>query len=382
MIDRPAYADRLTKALARSPITALLGPRQCGKTTLARMLADQQSSTYFDLESQPDLRRLTNPEMTFASLSGLVVIDEIQNQPALFPALKVVVDKPDNKCNFLILGSASPSLIKNVSETLAGRVEFVDMAGFDLTELGADIWQRLWLRGGFPRSYLAQNDADSFAWREGFIRTFLQRDIPQLGINIPAEAIRRFWTMLAHYHGQTWNASRLASALGINDKTVRAYLDILTETYMIRQLQPWHENIRKRQVKAPKIYFTDSGLLHSLLDLQQLHAITGHPQVGASWEGFAAEQLLRTLRPSQAYYWATYSGAELDMFFILNGRRYGIEFKFNEAPNKTKSMTTAIESLKLDKLLIIHPGQETYPLTDTITACPIQNANHLLNVQL
>ena len=379
MIERKRYIQRIENAISRSPITALLGPRQCGKTTLARMIASQQKSTYFDLESQADIRRLENPEMMLTSLSGLVVIDEIQIKPELFSALRVIADSPDNQCRFLILGSASPHIIKNVSETLAGRVEFVDMSGFDIDELGGQAGQSLWTRGGFPRSYLAKNETDSFVWREGFIRTFLQRDIPQLGINIPAAAMRRFWTMLAHYHGQFWNASRIASAMGINGKTVRSYLDILTETYMIRQLQPWHENISKRQVKSPKIYFCDTGLLHSLLDLQDYHAITGHPQVGASWEGFAMEQIWRVIHPSQAYYWATYSQAELDMFFILNGRRYGVEFKFSEAPKKTRSMTIATETLKLDQLFVVYPGDKIWPITDKITVCPIAHINKTLS---
>lgn len=378
MINRKRYMEQVNLALGRSPIVALLGPRQCGKTTLARTVSDQKESTYFDLESQADLRRLANPEMLLSSLTGLVVIDEIQSQPELFSTLRVIVDKPDNSCKFLILGSASPQLIRNASETLAGRVEFVDMAGFDLGELNPEAAKPLWTRGGFPRSYLAKNNQDSFAWREGFIRTFLQRDIPQLGINIPATALRRFWTMLAHYHGQTWNASRLASAMGINDKTSRSYLDILTETYMIRQLQPWHENIRKRQVKSPKIYFRDTGLLHSLLDLQDSHAIIGHPQAGASWEGFALEQVWRSVRPTEAYYWATYSHAELDLFFILNGRRFGIEFKFSEAPDKTRSMTIALESLKLDKLLIVYPGDKTWPINEKIMVCPITQVKEML----
>lgn len=378
MIERPGYIDRVVKGLSRSPIVALLGPRQCGKTTLARMICRRRPNTYFDLESQSDLRRLANPEMMLGSLEGLVVIDEIQTMPELFAALRVIVDKPENKCRFLILGSASPQIIRNVSETLAGRVEFVDMAGFDLTELGMESWKSLWIRGGFPRSFLADNDQDSFAWREGFVRTFLQRDIRELGINVAAPAMRRFWTMLAHYHGQVWNASRIASALGINDKTSRSYLDILSCTYMIRQLQPWYANISKRQVKSPKIYFCDTGLLHSLLDLRDFHAVTGHPQVGASWEGFAMEQIIRATRLSQAYYWATYGGAELDMFVIHKGKRYGIEFKFSEAPDKTKSMTAAIESLKLDKLLIVYPGQESWPVNETISVCPIAGAEALL----
>jgi uncharacterized protein len=285
--------------------------------------------------------------------------------------LRVVVDKPDNKCKFLILGSASPHIIKNASETLAGRVEFVDMSGFDLDELGTSAAQQLWTRGGFPRSYLANTDQDAMSWREGFIRTFLQRDIPQLGINIPYAAMRRFWTMLTHYHGQIWNASRIGSSMGINDKTARSYLDILTDTYMIRQLQPWHENISKRQVKSPKIYFRDSGILHSLLDLEDFQAITGHPMLGASWEGFAMEQVLRLIQPSQAYFWATYSHAELDLFFIINGKRYGIEFKFNEAPEKTKSMTIAAETLKLDKLFIIYPGEKSWPISDLVSIQPL-----------
>ena len=378
MIERKGYINRVKKAISRSPIVALLGPRQCGKTTLARMICDHQPSTYFDLESQTDLRRLVNPEMILASLQDLVVIDEIQTKPDLFATLRVVVDKPENKCHFLILGSASPHIIRRVSETLAGRVEFVDMAGFDVSELGMKSWKQLWTRGGFPRSFLARNDQDSFVWREGFIRTFLQRDIPQLGINIPAPAMRRFWTMLAHYHGQMWNASRIGSALGINDKTARSYLDILTQTYMIHQLQPWYENIQKRQVKSPKIYFRDTGLLHSLLDLRDFYTVTGHPQVGASWEGFAMEQIIRKTNPSQVYYWATYSGAELDMFMIVNGKRYGIEFKFNEAPDKTKSMAIAIESLKLDKLLIVYPGEKCWPVNESISVCPIDRVEESL----
>ena len=378
VIERRGYIERLKRAISRSPIVALLGRRQCGKTTLARMICGQRPSTYFDLESQTDLRRLANPEMILASLSGLVVIDEIQTDPALFAALRVIVDKPENKCTFLILGSASPQIVRSISETLAGRVEFVDMAGFDLAEVGSSKWKQLWTRGGFPRSFLARNDQDSFAWREGFIRTFLQRDIPQLGISIPAPAMRRFWTMLAHYHAQIWNASRMGSALGINDKTARSYLDILTQTYMIHQLQPWHENIRKRQVKSPKVYFRDSGVLHSLLDVGDFHAVTGHPQAGASWEGFAMEQIIRRILPSQVYYWATYGGAELDLFAVVNGKRYGIEFKFSEAPEKTKSMAAAIELLTLDKLLIVYPGEKSWPIDETISVCPIDQVGATL----
>jgi len=378
MIERKRYTDHINKALKRSPIVALLGPRQCGKTTLARVISNNRKATYFDLESQKDRRRIENPELLFAGLSGLIIIDEIQEMPALFQALRVIVDKPDNKCVFLILGSASPHIIKSVSQSLAGRVEFVDLSGFDIEETGIKLLNKLWIRGGFPRSFLAKNEQDSFVWREGFIRTFLERDIPQLGISIASAAIRRFWTMLAHYHGQTWNASELGRSMGLSDKTIRSYLDILTETYMIRQLQPWHENLHKRQVKAPKVYFRDTGLLHNLLELPDLHALTGHPRVGASWEGFALEQVIRILQPSQAYYWATYDRAELDLFLILDGKNYGIEFKFNEAPAVTKSMYIAIKDLSLKKLLIVYPGKEIYPAGDKITACPIQNVPDML----
>ena len=267
MIPRPRYLDQLGIAVGRSPVTALLGPRQCGKTTLARIFGLGKDAAYFDLESQPDFRRLQNSELVLGPLQGLVILDEIQVLPELFRTLSVLADRSDTPCRFLILGSASPYLVKNVSELLAGRVEFVELSGFDLLEAGEDVVEKLWVRGGFPRSFLADSDADSLAWREGFIRTFLERDIPQLGITIPAAAMRRFWTMLAHYHGQIWNASEIARSMGVTGKTVRSYLDILTGTYMVRQLQPWHENIRKRQAKAPKIYLCDSGLLHSLLDL-------------------------------------------------------------------------------------------------------------------
>lgn len=379
MIQRNLYHDRVLLALGRSPVTAILGPRQCGKTTLSRQIVQKNQSTFhFDVENQADVRRLQNPEMMFLSLSGLVIIDEIQLMPELFSVLRVVVDNPQNRCRFLILGSASPQVIKKTSETLAGRVEFIDMAGFNLQEIGYDHWKTLWIRGGFPRSYLAQNELDSVAWREGFIRTFLQRDIGQLGIGVSPTAMRKFWMMLAHYHGQTWNASRIAVSMGVSDKTVRSYLDILTETYMIRQIQPWHENIGKRQVKSPKIYFRDTGLLHSLLNLENYHVITGHPLAGASWEGFAMEQILELLRPSAAYYWATYGESEIDLFFMINNRRYGVEFKFSEAPIITRSMRFSMEALRLDKLFVVYPGNQEYPVDINIMVCPIDTIkNHI-----
>lgn len=372
MINRPIYLNKLTAAVARSPVTVLLGPRQCGKTTLARLFNKDEKATYFDLESQPDIRRLQNPELVLGTQKDLVVLDQIQAMPELFNVLRVLVDRPA-LARFVILGSASPEIVKNVSETLAGRVEFVELSGFDLWEVGPNSLQKLWTRGGFPRSFLANSEEDSRAWREGFIRTFLERDIPQLGIRIPAAAMRRFWTMLAHYHGQIWNASELARSMGLSDKTIRSYLDILTGTFMVRQLHPWHENIRKRQVKAPKTYLRDSGLLHALLDLPALDTLLGHPRVGASWEGFALEQFLLAVRPSQAFFWATHSGAEIDLFFLYAGKRYGAEFKFNEAPKITKSMRTALEDLSLDHLWVIYPGEYVYSVHEKITVCPLRD---------
>ncbi len=373
MIQRPYYITRLHSAINRSPVTALLGPRQCGKTTLARQFAVDQHATFFDMESVPDQRRLQNPEMVLGGLTGLVVLDEIQERPELFQVLRVLVDRPGNQARFLILGSASPTIIKSVSETLAGRLEFIELNGFDLSETGKDSWESLWMRGSFPRSFLAISNADSQIWREGFIRTFLERDIPQLGINIPALAMRRFWTMLAHYHAQTWNASELGRSLGLSDKTVRSYLDILTGTFMIRQLQPWFENLGKRQVKSPKVYFRDTGLLHSLLDVPDKHSLLGHPKIGASWEGFALEQAIQILRPTEAYFWGTHAGAELDLIFLHKGKRFGMEFKFNEAPGLTPSMRTAVSELKLQHLWIVYPGADTYPVEKNITTLPLVN---------
>ncbi len=374
MLSRPNYTETIARALKRSPITALLGPRQCGKTTLARMLMEQQNAHYFDLEAPSDQQRLKNPELLFNSLSGTVILDEVQLAPELFNILRVVVDQPNHQNRYLILGSASPHIIKKVSETLAGRVEFIELAGFDLTEIAVQDQTVLWLRGGFPRSFLAASDTDSLAWREGFIRTFLERDIPQLGITIPATAMRRFWTMLAHQHGQTWNASELGRSMSLTDKTVRRYLDILTGTYMVRQLQPWHENLKKRQVKAPKIYLRDSGLLHSLLSIPDQNSLLGHPNLGASWEGFALEQVLNIIGISDVYFWATHSGAELDLLCFSKGKRFGIEFKFNEAPKISKSMRCALQDLNLAHLWIVHPGNHSYPADEKITVLSIKDA--------
>ena len=367
MLPRTDYLDQLARATSRASVTALLGPRQCGKTTLARAFAETRQSTCFDLESEVDLRRLANPEMVLGSLTGLVVLDEIQRAPHLFNVLRVLVDRPDAHTRFLILGSASPDLVRGVSESLAGRVEFVELTGFGLRETDVRQWRQLWVRGGLPRSYLAESDDDSLAWRDGFIRTSLERDIPQLGISIPVPAMRRFWTMLAHWHGQTWNASELGRSMSANDKTVRRYLDVLTGTYMVRQVQPWFENLAKRQVKSPKIYLRDTGLLHALLGTGNEDALLSHPRVGASWEGFAIEQVLAALRPAQAWFWGAHGGGELDLLILDNGRRLGFEMKFNEAPEVTKSMYNIVDTLRLDHLFVVAPSRESYPVDTRIS---------------
>ncbi len=372
MIPRPDYVNRINTAIRRSPVTALLGPRQCGKTTLAGMVARQNGGdTRFDLESDQDRARLQNPELALAATEGLVIIDEIQRMPALFNVLRVLVDREPSVRRFLILGSAAPELVRSVSESLAGRVEFVDLGGFGILETGLSSATPLWVRGGFPLSFLADSDEDSFVWRDGFVRTFLERDIPQLGFSIPSTTMKRFWTMLAHYHGQTWNASELGRSLGVTDKTVRSYLDLLTGTYMVRQLPPWHENLSKRQVKAPKVYLRDSGLLHNLLSLPDYDSLAAHPKVGASWEGFVLEQLLLILRPQTAHFWATYQGAEIDLIFGHRGRRFGIEVKYSERPRVTRSVRIAARDLALRHVWLVYPGQYSYPVEEGISVVPL-----------
>ncbi|MFW5827175.1 MAG: ATP-binding protein [Alkalispirochaeta sp.] len=371
MISRPGYVSRLRTAIGRSPVTALLGPRQSGKTTLAREIAREWQSTFFDLESPQDERRLQNPEFVLESLSGLVVIDEIQFKPELFSVLRVLADRDGSPARFLILGSASPYLRDGASDSLAGRIEFVDLSGFRIEEVGRENLLQLWVRGGFPRSYVAGSDEDSFVWREDFIRTFLQRDLAQFGVRTPATVMRRFWTMLAHYHGQTWNSSELGRALGQSDKTVRSYLDTLTGAYMIRQLPPWFENIAKRQVKAPKVYLRDTGLLHALLMLHNLHELTGHPKVGASWEGFALEHVLHILDVADAFFWSVHGGSEIDLLVFDHGRRVGFEFKYSQAPTVTRSMRNAAETLKLDSLWVIIPGTAFYPVEHNLFVCSL-----------
>ncbi len=371
MIERPRFTAAVTKALGRSPVVALLGPRQCGKTTLARQIARGEPSTWFDLESPADLGRLENPQLVLAPLAGLVVLDEIQLRPDLLQLLRVLADREPAPARFLILGSASPTLVHHSAESLAGRVEFVDLGGFNLDEVGAERLDPLWNRGSFPRSFLAASQEDSEAWRESFIRAFLERDLPALGLQLPAVTLRRFWTMLAHDHGQTWNGSAIARSLGLSDKTVRGYLDVLTGAFMTRQLPPWFENLKKRQVKSPKVYLRDSGLLHTLLGLGDRNQVLGHPKAGASWEGFALEQILQRTQASQAYFWATHSGSELDLLLFLEGRRIGVELKLADAPRVTKSMQTALADLQLDHLWIVYPGEHRYPLTEQISALPL-----------
>ena len=372
MIARPAAMNQIKNTLGLHPVAALLGPRQCGKTTLAREFSKRgDPAAYFDLENPVDIRRLSTPLRALEGLSGLVVIDEVQRRPELFNLLRVLVDRPDNAARFLLLGSASPHLIKGVSESLAGRIGFIDLSGFDLREVGSEQAFRLWLRGGFPKSFLAEGDASSLAWREDFIRTFLERDIPQLGITIPAETLRRFWTMIAHYHGQIWNGAQFARSLGTSENTARRYLDILSGAYLVRILPPWFENLRKRQVKAPKIFIRDSGLLHALLQLESLSALQGHPKIGSSWEGFSLEQTIHFLRTRDAYFWATHAGAELDLMVTVGGKRYGFEFKYADAPGRSRSLLTALQDLGLDHLWVVYPGSQEYPLDDRISVIPL-----------
>jgi uncharacterized protein len=380
MIPRPHPIQEIKASFRVHPVTALLGPRQCGKTTLARFMAEQEPSTFFDLENPVDIQRLSVPMQTLKDLSGLVIIDEVQRKPELFDLLRVLVDRPEHHSRFLLLGSASPHLIKGVSESLAGRIGFVDLAGFKLWEVGGQNRDRLWMRGGLPRAFLADSDDESLRWRESFIRTFLERDIPQFGINIPAETLRRFWTMVAHYHGQVWNAAEFARSLGTAENTARRYLDILAGAYMVRVLPPWFENLKKRQVKAPKIYIRDSGLFHSLLQISSLSDLQGNPKVGASWESFALEHVVEAFRVRDVYFWATHAGAELDLMVQVKGKRYGFEFKYTDAPGRKRSMHIAIEDLRLEHLWVIYPGDQKYTLDDRITAIPMEEALSLLNV--
>lgn len=371
MIDRHTDMALLKAALRRSRVVAILGPRQCGKTTLARQLVSPSSANYFDLEDPVSLARLSEPDTALRPLKGLVVLDEIQHRPELFRLLRVLADRKPLPARFLILGSASPELLKQSSESLAGRLETVYLEGLRLADLGASAMDRLWLRGGFPLSYAARRETDSVIWRKQFLQTFLERDLPQLGITIPAITLHRFWNMIAHYHAQIWNGAELARALAVGESTVRRYLDLLTGVFMIRQLPAWYENLSKRQVKAPKVYIRDSGLLHALLGVESRNQLELHPKIGASWEGFAVEEIIKAVQPEQAYYWATHQGAELDLLLFKNGKRIGVECKRRDAPTLTSSMHIALEDLKLDKLLIVYPGDKRYSLGSQVEVVPL-----------
>jgi predicted AAA+ superfamily ATPase len=371
MIERRQLLTKIRRALKRSRVVALIGPRQCGKTTLARQIEPLRSGNYFDLEDPASLARLDQPMTALEGLRGTVVIDEVQHRPNLFPILRVLADRTPLPARFLILGSASPELLRQSSESLAGRLETIPVAGLNLIEVGIKSLNGHWQRGGFPLSFLARTNDDSVAWRRQFIQTFLERDLPQLGITIPAPALLRFWTMVAHCHGGIWSAADPARSLGIGESTIRRYLDLFTKLLVVRQLQPWHENLGKRQVKAPKVYVRDSGLLHALLGIRTETELMAHPKNGASWEGYVLEETLKAVEPDEAYFWATHQGAELDLLLLKGGRRLGVEIKRMDAPKLTASMRIALADLKLDQLTVVYPGTKPYDLAPQAKVVPL-----------
>ena len=366
-LPRPRELEAVGAKLRRAPITALLGPRQCGKTTLAQSLKTEH---FFDLEDPRSLARLDEPQTALEGLTGIVVIDEVQRKPDLFPLLRVLADR-QQATRYLLLGSASPELVKEVSESLAGRVAYHDLGPLAVDETGASEWRRLWLRGGFPRSYLSEDAATSALWREDFIRSHLERDIPALGISIPAETLRRFWVMVSHYHGQTLNLSELGRSFGVSDHTARRYLEILSGTFMIRLLPPWHANVGKRLVKAPKLYIRDSGLFHALHAIATPVLLESNPKLGASWEGFAMEQAIRLMDVTHPYFWRTHTGAELDLVWQAHGGLWGMEFKYQDAPGMTRSIRAVMRDLPLQHLWIVYPGPERYRLDDAVSVLPV-----------
>ncbi len=378
-IKRKDLITRIHSALRRSRIVALLGPRQCGKTTLAKSFFKTYTgkTTYYDLESPEDSALLKNPQMVLAAGKGLVVIDEIQRRPDLFPILRVLADRKPLPAKFLILGSASPELIRKSSESLAGRIQFIEMNGFSLLEVGTSKRDTLWLRGGMPESFLARSLSDSQIWRENFIRTFVERDVPQMGFQLPSTSVRRFWQMVAHVHGQIWNGSEIGASLGVAHTTARRYLDLLAGAYILRQLQPWYENAGKRLVKSPKIYFRDSGLLHQFLKISSMRDLLAHPKLGFSWEGFALEQILDRFGERDSFFWATHAGAELDLLLLRRGKRWGFEFKFTESPEITKSMRIALHDLKLERLCIVSPGDQSLQLDKKIELVCLKDLNSI-----
>jgi hypothetical protein len=371
MNERRELRNRIRAALGRARVTALVGARQTGKTTMARTFIAADSLNYFDLEDPAGLARLDEPMTALRGLKGIVVIDEIQRRPDLFPVLRVLSDRRPLPAKFLILGSASPELGRRASESLAGRIEIVPISGFGLSEVGAGALARHWRRGGFPPAFLARSEETSWKWRKSFVLSLLERDLPQYGIRIPAAALLRFWTMLARYHGQIWNAAEAARSLDVDQTTARRYLDILEGLFMVRALPPWFANIGKRQVKAPKVYFRDSGLLHFLLGIRTERDLLTHPKSGASWEGYAVEEVLKRIEPDEAYHWRTHNGAELDLLVIKNGKRFGFECKRMDAPRLTPSMKAALNDLDLERLYVLYPGEKSYPLRDGIEVLAI-----------
>jgi len=372
MIKRSIWQKRMQKALSRSRIVTLLGPRQCGKTTLARQFLAEDAVNYFDLEDPVDVGRLDEPMTALGALSGLIVIDEVQRRPDLFPVLRVLVDREKYQGKFLILGGASGELLRQSSESLAGRMETLILDGFSLSELGYPSMSRHWLRGGFPLACLAADDEDSRTWRKQFIQTLLERDFPQWGVRISATALLRFWKMLAHYHGQVWNGAELARAMGVSESTSRRYLDLMTDAFMVRQLQPWYANIKKRQVKSPKIYIRDSGLLHQLLGIKDQKELFTHPKIGSSWEGYVIDQVLGVARPDNAWFWATHQGAEIDLVLQIEGKIFGVECKRTDVPKMTPSIRNALENLKLESIIVIYPGEKRFRLADDVEAVPLR----------
>jgi predicted AAA+ superfamily ATPase len=374
-IPRSGHLEKLQELLKRFPVVAIIGARQVGKTTLAHELVRRWrgATTFFDLEDPADRSRLSDPVLALEPLRGLVVLDEVQHQPELFPLLRVLADRPRRAARFLVLGSASPGLLRQSSESLAGRIAYHELGGFALQEVGSQHLERLWVRGGFPLAFLARSSGDSADWRRRFIRTFLERDLPQLGITIATATLDRFWRMLAHYHGQVWNSSEFARSFGVADTTVRRYLDVLTSTFMVRQLPPWSAKVAKRQVKSPKVYLSDSGILHALLNLESKRDIEAHPKLGASWEGFVLSNLCSHLgaRAEECFFWATHAGAELDLLVVRGRTRFGFEFKRTAAPRVTASMRTAQHDLHLSRLDVVHAGKETFPLVAGIRAVAI-----------
>ena len=376
MIARTTHLEQLERLLRQFPVVAVLGARQVGKSTLARMLSErsQRQTTYFDLEDPRAIARLAEPMLALEPLKGLIVLDEIQRRPELFPVLRVLADRARRPARFLVLGSASPELLRQSSETLAGRIAFHHLEGFGLDEVSARAIDRLWVRGGFPIAFLARNDEESLRWRNQLVRTFVERELPALEVRLAPATVERFWRMLAHYHGQIWNAAELARAFGVSEKTVRHYLDVLVATFMVRRLPPWHQNLGKREVKAPKVYLSDSGMLHALLGLASRNDVLGHPKSGASWEGLAIAQVIRRLdaRPEECFFWALHTGAELDLLVVRGRHRLGFEVKLTDSPSVTPSMRSALEHLELDRLDVIHAGVETFPLAPKVRALSLR----------